>query len=95
MKRETETLIIAAQNQSIRTNLVKAKIHKSEKDALCRLCKKADESIDHVVSRCSRLAQEYRRHDNFGKIVPSKLPRKCNFEGGDKWGRKCFIEQKL
>ena len=31
--------------------------------------KKADESIDHVVSGCSKLAQkEYkRRHDNLGK----------------------------
>ena len=87
LKRETESLIVAAQNQSIRTNLVKAKIDKSQKDTLCRLCKKADESIDHVVSGCSKLAQkEYkRRHDNLGKIVHWKLARKCNFEAGDKW----------
>ena len=66
MKRETESLIIAAQNQSTRINLVKAKIDKSQKDTLCRLCKKADESIDHVVSGCSKLAQkEFKgRHDN-------------------------------
>ena len=50
LKRETESLIVAAQNQSIRTYLVKPKIDKSQKDTLCRLCKKADESIDHVVS---------------------------------------------
>ena len=55
----------------IRTNLVKAKIDKSQKDTLCRLCKKVDESIDPVVRGCSKLAQkEYkRRHDNVGKIV--------------------------
>ena len=71
MKRETESLILAAQNQSKGTNLVKAKIDKSQKDMLWRLRKKADESIDHVVSGCSKLVQkEYkRRHDNFGKIV--------------------------
>ena len=34
LKRETESLIVAAQNQSIRTNLVKAKIDKSQKDTL-------------------------------------------------------------
>ena len=52
---------------------------------LCRLCKKADESIDHVVS-CGKLAQEYKsKHDNLGKIVHWKLVRKCNFEAGDKW----------
>ena len=53
---ETERLIVAAQNQSIRTNLVKAKIDKSQKDMLCRLCKKTDESIDHFVIGCSKLA---------------------------------------
>ena len=85
LKRETEILIVAAQNQSIRTNLVKAKIDKSQKDMLCRLCKKADESIDHFVSGCSKLAQEYkRRHDNLGKIVHWKLARKYYFEAGDK-----------
>ena len=31
MKRETKSLIVAAQNQGIRTNLVKAKIAKSRK----------------------------------------------------------------
>ena len=87
MKRETESLIVAAQNQSIRTNLVKAKIDKSQGDSLCRVCRKVDESIDHIVSDCSKLAQkEYkRRHDNLGKIVHWKVARKCNFEAVDKW----------
>ena len=81
-----QKLIIAAQNQSIRLNLVIAKIDKSQKDTLCRLCKKADEVIDHTVSGCSKLAQkEYkRRHENLGNIVHWKLARKCNFEAGDK-----------
>ena len=64
-------MTVASQNQSIRTNLVKAKIDKSEKDILCMLCKKADESIDHVVSGCNKLAQKkYKRsHVKLGKIV--------------------------
>ena len=48
MKRETESLIVAAQNQRIRTNLVKAKIDKSQGDSLCRVCRKLDESIDNL-----------------------------------------------
>ena len=56
MKRETESLRDAAQNQSIRTNLGREKIDKSQKDSLCRLCKKSDEKLDHVVSDCSKLA---------------------------------------
>ena len=51
------------------------------------MCRKVDESIDHIVSGCSKLAQkEYkRRHDNLGKIVHWKVARKCNFEARDKW----------
>ena len=48
LKRETESLIVAAQNQSIRTNLVREKINKSQKNMLCRLCKKTDEIIEQV-----------------------------------------------
>ena len=86
-KSKTESLIVAAQNQSIRTNLVKAWIDKNQGDTLCGVCRKVDESIDHIVSGCSKLAQkEYkRRHDNLGKIVHWKLARKCNFEAGNKW----------
>ena len=75
LKRETGSLIVAAQNQSIRTDLVKAKIDKSQKDMLCRLCKKADESTDHVVSSCSKLTQkEYKRgHDNLGNLLESVI----------------------
>ena len=49
LKRETKSLIIAAQSQSIRTNVVKAKIDKSQKDTLCRLCKKAEESVNLLL----------------------------------------------
>ena len=86
LKRETEILIVTAQNQSIRTNLVKAKIDKSQGDFLCRVCRNVDESIHHIISGCSKLAQKEckRRHDNLGKIVHSQLARKCNFEAADK-----------
>ena len=62
---------MAAQNKSIRTNLVKARIDKSQGDYLCRMCRKVDESIDHVVSGCSKLSQnEYkRRHDNLNSTL--------------------------
>ena len=81
---ETERLVVAAQNQSIRTNLVKAKIDKSQKDTLRTLCKNANESINHAGSDYSKLAQkEYKRsHD---KTIHWKLDKKCNFEAGDKW----------
>ena len=54
MKKETESLIIVVQNQSIRANLVEEKIYKSQKDTLCRLYKKAHDSIDRVLSDCNK-----------------------------------------
>ena len=56
LKRETKNLILAAQNQSIRTNLVKAKIDKSQQNSLYRVYRKVDGSIDHIASGCSKLA---------------------------------------
>ena len=53
LKREREVMIVAAQNQSIRTNLVKEKIGKSQKDTLCRLCKKSGEKNSMVSNTLS------------------------------------------
>ena len=58
MERETESLIVTAQNQSIRTSLVKAKIEKSQGNSLCGVCRRVDESIDNIVSGCRKLAQK-------------------------------------
>ena len=58
LNRERKSLIVAAENQSIRTNLVKAKFEKTQGDSLCWVCRKVDESIDHIVSGCSKLAQK-------------------------------------
>ena len=44
-EKRTKSLIVAAQNQSIRTNLVKAKIDKSQGDSLCSMCRKVDETL--------------------------------------------------
>ena len=87
LKREAESLIVAAQGQSIGTNLVKAKIDKSQGDLLCGVCRKVDEGIDNIVIGCRKFLQkEYkRRRDNLGKIVHWKLARKCTFEAGNKW----------
>ena len=58
MERETESLIVTAQNQSIRTSLVKAKIEKSQGNSLCGVCRRVDDSIDNTVSGCRKLAQK-------------------------------------
>ena len=71
LKRTTEGLIMAAQEQAIRTNHTKAKIDKTQENSKCRMCGKAEERVNHVLSECSKLAQkEYkRRHDCFGTKI--------------------------
>ena len=69
LKRETESLITAAQEQALRTNAVKNVIDHQGMSSLCRLCKKKVESVTRVVSLCSILAEnQYRkRHEKLGK----------------------------
>ena len=69
LKRETESLIFAAQEQAIRTNVIKGKIDKSQEQTKCRMCNRADEPINHIVSECPKLSpREYkRRHDWIGR----------------------------
>ena len=71
-KRETESLLIAAQNNSIRTNHIKARMDKMQQNSRCRLCGDRDETTNHIISECSKLAQkEYKtRHDWVGKLNP-------------------------
>ena len=52
LKRETESLIVAAQNQSIRTNIVQANIDKSQEGSPRIVCRKVDESMDHIITSC-------------------------------------------
>ena len=61
-KRETESLIMAAQEQAIRTNAIKAKIDKTQAESKCRLYGKVDETVRHIMCECPVLAhRKYRR----------------------------------
>ena len=62
---------MAAQNSAIRTNHIKARIDKTQQNSKCRLCGDRDETINHIISEYSKLAQkEYKaRHDWVGKVI--------------------------
>jgi hypothetical protein len=47
IKGETESTIVAAQDQTISTNYFKNKILNKEIENKCRLCKQHEETIDH------------------------------------------------
>jgi hypothetical protein len=67
LKAETESEIVAAQDQALQTKYA-TKILNTERDSKCRLCQKFDEKIDHVISACPILAKEQyiKRHDRVG-----------------------------
>jgi len=86
-KLKREALIIAAQDQAIRTKFIKTMVDKSQNDPKCRICMQNNETINHIVSSCSKLAQkEYkRRHDNVARAIHWDLSGKCGFERNERW----------
>ena len=86
-KRERESLLIAAQNSTIRTNHVKARIDKTQQNSKCRLCGDRDETINHTISECSKLVQkEYKaRHDWVGNVIHWEMCKKFKFNHASKW----------
>ena len=85
-KRETESLLIAAQNNAIRTNQIKPRIDKTQRNSKCRLCGDRDETINHIISEYSKLAQkEYKnRHDWVGKVIHLEICKKFKFDHTNK-----------
>ena len=87
IKRETKSLIFAAQEQAIRTNAIKGKIDKSEEQTKFRVCSRADGTINHILRECPKLAQrEYkRRHDWIGKRIYWEICRVNAIHVKSKW----------
>ena len=87
LKRETESLLMAAQEQALNTNSIKKSIYKTSESDKCRMCGSATESVTHIISQCTVLAQkEYkRRHDKVGQNVHWQLCKKYGFECGQNW----------
>ena len=71
----------------IRTNHIKARIDKTQPNSKCRLCGDRDETINHIISECSKLAQnEYKaRHDCVGKVIHWEMCKKFKFDHTNKW----------
>ena len=86
-KRERKSLLIAAQNNAIRTNQIKARIDKTQQNSKCRLRGDRDETINHIISECSKLVQnEYKtRHDWVGKVNHREMCKKFKFDHTNKW----------
>ena len=86
-KRETESLLMAAQNNALRTNYIKARIDKTQQNSKCRLCGDRYETINHIISECSKLAQKENktRQDWVGKVIHWEMCNKFKFDHTNKW----------
>ena len=64
-EKETESLLKAAQNNAIMTNSVKERIDQTQQCNRCWLCSDRDETINYIISECSKLEQkEYKTTHN-------------------------------
>ena len=65
---------------------MKARIDKIQQDSKYRLCGDRGETINHIISECSKLAQkEYKtRHDSVGKVIHWDMRKKFKFDHSNK-----------
>ena len=70
------------QNNAIGTNYIKAKIDNTEVNSKYRLCGERDETINHIIRECSKMAKtEYKtRHDCIGKVILWELFKRLKFD---------------
>ena len=87
IKEETESTIVAAQDQAISTNYFKNKILKEEIESKCRLCKQNEETIDLFTAGCPILAKnEYlMRHHKVCTHLHYSICKALGIETTDKW----------
>ena len=70
LKKETESLITAAQDQALRAHVIKANIEYQSASALDRMCGKCQGNVEHMVCGYRKLAQrDYKkRHDTLARV---------------------------
>ena len=80
LKAEAEGFLLAAQDQCLLTRNYQANILHNGVDPKCRLCDENIETIDHIISGCSKLAAtEYvTRHDRIGQYLHWNIC--CHYE---------------
>ena len=94
-KAETESEIVAAQDQTLRTKYYATKILNTETDSKCRLCQQFDETIDHTISACPILAKNSTQKDMI-ECVPnytSTYARKQGYNWTKNTGMNMYQKQ--
>ena len=70
----------------MQTGYIKAKIDNTQKNSKCRLCGEKDKMVNHIIIKCSRLAQkDYKsKHKWVGKGIHLELCKRLKFNHTNK-----------
>ena len=87
LKKETESLLMAAQDQTLATKPYRATIFKQQSSNNYRVCNERDGTVVHTLSEYLKLVQtEYKkRHDKVATMVHWKLCSMYGFESIKHW----------
>ena len=87
LKKETEGMIMAAQDQALRTRYIQRAIDGTTISPKCRKCYQKDEITNHIASECPALAQNQykKRHDKGARAVHWNLCKKYQMPCSNKW----------
>ena len=87
LKKETEGLLTAAQDQALPTRWRKTFIEGRQTNSECRMCGNQQETVMHILSECSKLAQNEfkKRHDKVATILHWALCKQHQLEHSENW----------
>ena len=87
LKGETESLLVAGQDQVLKTRYYQKHILKFPVSSVCRICHKAEEHINHLIAGCSALApNEYlERHNKVASYIHWTTCRQYQIPVEDKY----------
>lgn len=83
----TEGFVFASQEQALQTNWLSSRISGGELENKCRVCKKFPETVAHIASGCTVLAQKdyKKRHDRMGLRVYWDLCKRFGMKHSVRW----------
>ncbi|XP_068240020.1 uncharacterized protein [Palaemon carinicauda] len=86
LKKETEGMITAAQDQVLRTRYIQRMIGGNNISSICMNCNTKNKTINHIASECPALAenQYQKRHDSVAKALHWSLCKKHQLSCSDK-----------
>ena len=78
----TEELVVAAQDQALRTRYYERKILHRDVSPTCRMCSGGLETVDHIVAGCSSMAPMHYtdRHNQVASIIHWDVCRHLGFQ---------------